>query len=78
VPISIGPVELSTDGYNRVLKHGFSIITANRLVLHLAFETQEKAESARYAVQRGKRAIEAFLSASAITANGRQWPKDNP
>jgi hypothetical protein len=75
VPISIGPVELSTDGYSRVLRHGFSIITGNRLVLHLAFETQEKAETARYAIQRGKRAIDAFLNASAITANGKQWPK---
>ena len=75
MPISIGPVELGNDGDSRVLRHGFNVINGNRLVLHLSYETREKAETARYAIQRGKRAIEALLAAASISANGRRWLK---
>ena len=72
--ISVGPVELTSDGYSSDLGHGFTIIDGH-IVLRLAYETQEEADTARNAIQRGKRAIEALLAASSISANGRHWPK---
>lgn len=72
--ISVGPVELTTDGHSSDLRYGFTIIKGH-IVLHLAYETQEMADTARKAIERGKQAIEALLEASSISANGRYWPK---
>jgi hypothetical protein len=74
VAISVGPVELTTDANSNDLRYSFTIIDG-RIVVHLAYETQEKADTARKAIQRGKKAIEALLTASSISANGRYWPK---
>ncbi len=74
--ISVGPVELSNDGCDKNLRPGFSILTWDQLVLHLVYDTQEKADAARDAIKAGKESIEALLAASSsIWANGKPWPK---